>query len=102
MSEQSMSFKQITEHIFSVFNTYVFLNLDEISFEDKPLKAQERLINALNENPIKINNKFRMSVTSCHIFDKFCLTLKDIKDFYNLQYLLKEFLSGFYIYLVIR
>ncbi|MHA1475402.1 MAG: hypothetical protein ACTSRX_06765 [Promethearchaeota archaeon] len=60
MSEQSMSFKQITEHIFSVFNTYVFLNLDEISFEDKTLKAQERLINALNENPIKINNKFRI------------------------------------------
>ncbi|MCP4760164.1 MAG: hypothetical protein GY870_00185 [archaeon] len=60
MSEQVMSFKQITEHIFSVFNTYVFLNLDEISFEDKPLKAQERLIKALNENPIKINNKFRI------------------------------------------
>ncbi|MHA1728170.1 MAG: hypothetical protein ACTSWY_05510 [Promethearchaeota archaeon] len=60
MEDINMKFNKITEHIFSVFNTFVFLNLDEITFEKNEFSAQERLIKKLNMEPIKINNGLKI------------------------------------------
>ena len=60
MEDTNMKFNKIREHIFSVFNTFVFINLDEIAFEKKEFSAQERLIKKLNMEPIKINNDLKI------------------------------------------
>ncbi len=56
MNDNNMKFQKITEYIFAPFNTFVFLDVDEIRFKyDSFLK--NRIIEEIGKIPININGK---------------------------------------------